>query len=176
MSVEILNKKKQKVAELKEKIDKAKVMVLSDYRSFTVAEMTELRKKLYKDQSELRVFKNTILERALKDAGIDTFGEHLHGPTAVLFGYEDPVLPLKSLVEFIKDIEKGEVRAGVVEGSVVDNAQLAVIAKLPNKEVLLAKLVGSMQSPISGFVNVLQGSIRKLVYALEAVKKQKGGE
>ncbi|OGC23228.1 50S ribosomal protein L10 [candidate division WOR-1 bacterium RIFOXYB2_FULL_42_35] len=174
MSVETLKKKKQQVADLKIKIEKAKVLVLSDYRTFNVQEITELRKSLYKDQSELRVFKNTILEKALKECGIESFAEHLHGPTAVLFGYGDPVLPLKSLVEFFKDIEKGAVKAGVVEGSVVDNKQLTVIAKLPTREVLLAKVVGSLQAPISGFVRVLQGPINKLVYALSAIKDAKG--
>jgi len=116
----------------------------------------------------------TMEKRAVEAAGFSELKEHLKGPIGLLLGYEDPVVPLKTLVDFLKEIEKGELKAGVLENKFVEAKSLAEIAKLPPREVLLSKVVGGFQAPISGLANVLQGTIRKLVYALNAVaQKQK---
>lgn len=175
MSAQAVENKKKVVKELKEKIDSATVLVVSDYRKVTVKEITELRKKLRLDDAEYKVVKNTLFQRAVEDAGFKDLKEHMSGPVAVLFGYKEPVAPLKSLVEFVKDAEKGEIKVGIVEKTLVDSKAIAEIAKLPPREVLLSKVVGGFQAPIYGLVNVLQGTIRKLVYALNAVKDKKGG-
>lgn len=174
-STKALARKKEVVDKLKEKIDLAKVIILSDYRGIPVNKITELRKKLFKDKSEYTVVKNSLLQRAFEAAGLSELNEHLTGPVGMLLGYEEPVAPLKSLVDFLDEIEKGEIKAGVFEKKVVNKAGLNEISKLPSREVLLAKVVGGMQAPIYGLVNVLQGNIRKLVYALNAIKEKKGG-
>ncbi|MFH1576615.1 MAG: 50S ribosomal protein L10 [Candidatus Margulisiibacteriota bacterium] len=177
-NAKVVAKKKQLVDDLTEKISSASVLIISDYRGISVKEITELRRKLYSEKSEFKIVKNTLLSRALEAAGYEQLKEHLEGPTGVLLGYEDPVEPLKALVDFVDEIEKGKIKAGVIEKNVVDEKSLAEISKLPPKEVLLAKVVGGFQAPIYGLVNCLQGNIRKLVYALVAVKdkKDKGGE
>ena len=176
MSVKVIEKKKKVVDKLKEKIDSASLVILSDYRRVSVKEITELRKSLRTQDAEYKIIKNSLLTRAMGAAGFAELQKHLKGPIAVLFGYEEPVAPLKTLVEFIKDIEKGEIKAGILEKNIVAAQVLSEIAKLPPKEILLARMVSGFQSPICGLVNVLQGTIRKLVYALNAVKEKKGGE
>lgn len=176
MSEQAIAEKRKVVDDLKERIARAKLMVISDYQGFSVKELTDLRRKLRAENSELKVIKNTLIELAIKEAGYETLPEHLKGSTAMLIGYGDAVAPLKILVKFIKDADKGKVRAGVVENSVFGQSDLNAIAKLPAKERLLAKVVGGLQLPIYGLVNVLQGPIRKLVYALDAIKNKKGGE
>ena len=99
-SAKALARKKEVVDKLKEKIDLAKVIILSDYRGISVNKITELRKKLYKDKSEYTIVKNSLLQKALAAAGLSDLSEHLHGPTGMLLGYDEPVAPLKSLVEF----------------------------------------------------------------------------
>jgi large subunit ribosomal protein L10 len=174
-NVKVVEKKKTAVDQLKQKIDAANVLVISDYRGVTVKQLTELRRKLYAQESEFKVVKNTLMRRALEAAGLERLSEHLAGPIGVLLGYKDPVEPLKALVDFIDEIEKGEIKAGVVEKTIIDPKGIADMAKLPPREVLLARVVGGLNAPIYGFVNALQGNIRKLVYALNAVREKKGG-
>jgi large subunit ribosomal protein L10 len=175
MPAKVTEAKKQKVQELKEKIESAKVMVLSDYRGFTVKQMTELRKKLRSQDSEYKVAKNTLLQKAAEAAGFSEFKEQLQGTTAILFGYKDPIGPVKTLVNFVKEIEKGEIKSGLVERAFVPSQGIQELAKLPAKEVLIAKVVGGLKSPLYGLANVLTGPMRKLVYALNAIKEKKGG-
>jgi large subunit ribosomal protein L10 len=170
-----LKKKQAVVTKLKEKIDQANVILLSDYRKVTVKEITDLRKKLRKEDSEYKIIKNTLLRRALESAGFTGLAEHLQGPTGVLFGYKDPVAPIKVLVEFIEEVEKGELRVGIIEKTLVDKKGLAGVAKLPPREVLIAQVVGGFKSPLYGLVNVMSGPLKKLVYALNAIKDKKGG-
>ncbi|MBN2057517.1 MAG: 50S ribosomal protein L10 [Candidatus Saganbacteria bacterium] len=171
----VIEKKKQIVDRLKEKIDTASVIVVTDYRGITVAQLTALRRKLFAEKSELKIIKNTLLRRAMESAGFKDINVHLEGPTAVLFGYEDPVAPLKALVEFVDETEKGQIKAGLIEKRPIDSKSITAMSKLPPRDVLLAKVVGGFQAPIYALVNVLQGNIRKLVYALNAVKEKKGG-
>jgi large subunit ribosomal protein L10 len=176
MSERAIAVKSKVVEELKEKISRSNLMVITDYLGYSVKQMTELRKKLRAENAEMNVIKNTLIERAVTDAGFAELKNHLKGPTVVVLGYKDTVAPLKVLVKFIKEADKGAIRIGVVDKKVFSQGDLNAISKLPPREVLLARVVGGLQSPISGFVNVLQGPIRKLVYALEAIKNKKGGE
>lgn len=176
MSAKAIAEKKKVVEEFKDKINRSKVMVLSECLGLTVKEVTELRKKLRAEESEFRVVKNTILLRAATEVGLAGVKEHCHGPTAVLLGYKDAVAPLKVLVKFLKDTGKGSLRLGRIDKDLFKGGELEAISKLPAKEVLISKVLGGLQSPIYGLVYVLQGSIRKLVYALAEVQKKKGGE
>jgi len=176
MVTKAIERKKTEVKEIKKKIDEAKMVAVADYRGLTVKELTEFRKKLYQDKAEYSVIKNTLLKRALEEAGFTQLNESLSGPTAVLFAYEDPVGPVKSLVDFVAETEKGQIKGGIFEKAFVDLDKINAISKLPSREVLLAKVVGGLQAPIYGFVNVLQGTIRSFVYALNDYANKKGGE
>ena len=168
--------KKTVVAEIKEKFQQAHSAVLLDYRGLTVAEVTELRNLCRAQGVEYVVLKNTMIELAVKELGITGLDEHLKGPTAVAFGMKDAVAPAKVLTDFIKKVRKTTVKCGVVDGQVLDAAGVQALSELPPKEVLIAKMMGSLNAPITNFVGVLSATLRSLVYAIEAVRKQKAGE
>lgn len=174
MSV-IRSEKQAVVAELKEKLASAKGAVLVDFRGLTVAQDTVLRRKMREAGVEYRVIKNTLTAIAAKEAGIEGLSTYLVGTTAIAMSSEDPVVAAKIVSEFAKDKEYKnlKIKAGIVEGSVIDANGVKALADLPSREVLLSKLLGSMMSPISGFATVLQGTIRNFVYVLDAVKQQK---
>lgn len=161
---------------VKEKMQAAQSMVLIDYRGLTVAEVTDLRNRCRKEGVEYAVIKNTMIRKAAEELGIEGLEPMLHGPTAVAFGMTDAVAPAKILVNFIKDAKKTEIKCGVMEGKVLDVKGVEALAELPPKEVLIAKMMGSLNAPITNFVGVLSATLRSLVYAIEAVRKQKAGE
>lgn len=168
-----LNKKKEEVAILKEKFESAKSAVITDYCGLNVAEVTELRAKLREAGIEYKVIKNTLLTLAANEAGIKDAEEVFKGPTAIAYGVDDQVAPAKIIAEFAKDHKKLEVKAGILEGRIISSAQVDALANLPSREVLLTQLAGLFQGPMTGLVNVLQGPIRKMGYALEEVRKAK---
>jgi len=168
----VLEEKKQIVQEIKEKVEKAQGIVLVDYRGLTVEEVTELRRNYRKAGVEYKVYKNTLMRFAFKEAGLEEFNEYLKGPSAIAFGYDDPVQPAKVTSDFAKDHDKLEIKAGIVDGKIVSVAEVKELANLPSREVLIAQVLGGFNAPIAGLANVLQGTIRKLVYALNAVKEK----
>lgn len=157
--------KKAVVAEIKEKLVAAKSVVLIDYRGLTVAEVTELRNQCRKAGVEYAVLKNTMVNLAAKEAGIEGLDAYLKGPTAVAFGMEDAVAPAKVLTEFIKKTKKTEVKCGLLDGQILDAAGVEALAAIPSREVLIAKIMGSMMSAVS-----------KFVYVVEAIRKKAAGE
>ncbi|AZR74709.1 50S ribosomal protein L10 [Anoxybacter fermentans] len=168
-----IDEKKKIVEEIAEKMNTAKSMVITDYRGLNVAEVTELRKKLREAGVEFKVIKNTLTRLAAQKAGIEGLDEILTGPNAIAFGMEDPVSPAKILVDFAKEHEKLEIKAGILDKNVIGPEKVKDLADIPPKEVLLSMVLRGMQGPISGLVNVLQGTIRNLVYVLSAIKEQK---
>ena len=171
-----LEAKKQIVSEIKGKLESAQSVVFYDYRGLTVEQVTKLRNDCRKAGVEYVVLKNTMVELAAKELGIEGLDDHLKGPTAVAFGMADAVAPAKILSEFVKSIKKTEIKCGLVDGQVIDANGVDALAQLPPKEVLIAKMMGSLNSPITGFVGVLSATLRSLVYAVDAVRKQKAGE
>ncbi|NLP41916.1 MAG: 50S ribosomal protein L10 [Veillonellaceae bacterium] len=171
----VTSEKQALVEELKEKLSNTKGAVLTNYRGLNVAQDTKLRRKLREAGVEYRVIKNTMMRIAAKEVGLEGLEESLEGPTAIAISFTDPVAPAKIISEFVKEnkLQALEVKAGLVEGKVIDAQGVKALASLPPREVLIAKALGSMQAPITGLVNVLQGSIRNLVYALDAVRQQK---
>jgi large subunit ribosomal protein L10 len=161
------------VQEIKGKLEASKGAVLTDYRGLNVAEVTELRTKLREVGVEYKVVKNTLARIAANEIGIEGLDGYLEGPTAIAYGIEDAVAPAKVLSEFAKAHKNLEIKAGILEGKVIDLNGVKALADLPSREVLLAKLLGSMQSPLYGMANVLQGNLRNLVYVLDAVRKTK---
>ncbi|MGM0507933.1 MAG: 50S ribosomal protein L10 [Fusobacteriota bacterium] len=167
-------RKIEKVKELTAKIKEAKVIVFANYKGVTVAEDTELRRKFREVNVEYLVAKNRLFKIALKEAGIeDDFSEELKGATSFAFGYEDTVNAPKVLYEFGEDKDILDIKAGYLEGEKVAKEKVETLAKLPTKEELLSKMVSSLQAPLSGLVNVLQGPTRNLAYALKAIKDEK---
>ena len=164
-NAKILESKKTVVANIKEKFDKAQTVVLVDYRGLTVAEDTELRNQLRQAGVEYCVLKNTMINLATKDMGFDQLSAHLEGPTAVAFGYEDMIAPAKILSDFSKAKKKMTIKCGICDGDYLDAAGVQALANLPSKEVLIAKIMGSMMSSVS-----------KFVYCVEALRKKQAGE
>ncbi len=157
--------KKGVVADIKEKFEKAQSAVLVDYRGLNVAEVTDLRNQLRKAGVEYAVLKNTMINLAIKDMNLDDMKAHLEGPTAVAFGYEDAVAPAKILSEFAKKNKNVTIKCGVVDGGFIDESGVQALASTPSREVLIARIMGSMMSSVS-----------KFVYALEAIRKKQAGE
>ncbi len=162
------------IKEIKDKIDKSNVVILSDYSGMTVKQMTELRKMLQKEEANYVVVKNSLALRALSNDHKEKFEEFLKGPVAMTFGAADPVAPAKILAKFIKQTSKPLIKCGIVEGRFINEKDFKSLAKIPSREELIAKAVGSIKAPLYGLVNVLSGPIRKLAYALEAIKNKKG--
>ena len=158
---------------VKEKMQAAQSMVLIDYRGLTVAEVTDLRNRCRKEGVEYAVIKNTMIRKAAEELGIEGLESMLLGPTAVAFGITDAVAPANILVNFSKDVKKTEIKCGVMEGKVLDVKGVEALAELPPKEDLIAKMMGSLNAPITNFVGVLSATLRSLVYAIDAVRKSK---
>lgn len=161
------------VKEIKEKLELSQGVVLTDYRGLNVAEVTELRNKLREAGIEFKVVKNTLTKIAASQIGLEGLAPYLEGPTAIAFGISDPVAPAKILSEFAKVHKDLEIKAGVLEGKVIGIDAVKALADLPSREVLLARVLGGMQAPMYGFAGVLQGTLRSLVYALNAVREKK---
>ena len=174
----VTSAKQAVVAQLKEQLESAKGVVLTSYKGLTVAQDTELRRELREAGVSYHVVKNTMLRIAAKEAGIEGIEEHLEGTTAFAFSTEDAVAPAKVICGFIKknkleDAEVLTVKVGMVEGKVIGVDEVKALATLPSREELIAKLLGSMNAPISNTVNVLQDVIRNAVYVLDAIRSQK---
>lgn len=151
-----IEQKQPIVEEIKGYVSTAKAAVLVDYRGLTVAQDTELRKKLRDAGVVYKVYKNTMLNFAFKGTAYEALAEELNGPTAVAFGIDDATAPARVLFECAKTMPKLEFKAGVVEGSYYDAKKLEVIATIPSREVLISKLLGSLQSPIANFARVIK--------------------
>lgn len=158
----ILNQKIKEVDELAEKINKAKVVLLTDYRGINVEDVTGIRAKLRGVNTEYRVIKNNITRRALDKCGFEGLDDLLEGPTAVILGYDDYLDASKIIYEYAKDNENYKIKGGIIEGKVVSEEEIITLAKLPSRETLIAQLAGA-----------LLGNVTKLAVALDQVRLQK---
>lgn len=164
-------KKVEQVELLTEKLRAAKVAVLTDYRGLGVGELEELRGRLRAQNVEYRVVKNTLARRAAVEAGHEAFQESLKGPLGIAFGYQDIGVPARLLQEFVRQTRlKLEIVGGLVEGRVMSPDQVRQIADLPSREVLLAQLLGTLQSPVGQLVGTIQAPLQQLVGLLESYK------
>ncbi len=143
------------VAEISELLNGAATAVVVDYRGLTVAQDTELRKQLREAGITYKVYKNTMIRRAAEGTDFAALDPHLEGPTAIAVSKDDATAPARLLAEFAKKADKLEIKAGVVEGTYYDAKGMQVIATIPSREILLGKLLGSIQSPISNLARVL---------------------
>ena len=153
-NAKIIESKALVVDEIKGKFENAKSVVVFDPRGLSVAEVTELRRALRESGSDYKVYKNTLAKRAVNSLDIK-LDEYLEGPSAISFS-SDELAPVRVISKFAKDHDKLELKAGIVEGKVADAKELAKYASIPSREVLLSKLLGSMQSPITNFARVIK--------------------
>ncbi len=160
-SKKILESKQQIVAELAGKLRRAQSGVLVKYQGKTVGDDTEMRKKLRAAEVEYVVMKNSLTKRACDIVGYTAWDEHLSGMNAIAISYNDPVAPAKILKEYADKIKTFEIRAGFLDGAVIDAATVVKLASIPSKETLLARLLGSLQSPISSLARALQAILDK---------------
>ena len=168
-----IEQKKAVVEEIKEKLEKAQLVICTDYRGLNVEQVNELRNKLRVPGVEYRVLKNTMFRFALKEAGYESIAEQVNGPNAVVFSENDPVGPAKTLFDFAKTNKQLEVKIGILEGQLLTADAVKDLAQLPSREVLLAQVVGTMQAPITSFVRVLNANLTGLVRALDGIREQK---
>ena len=168
--------KKKAVEDIKERLDANKVIYFVGYKGLTVESVSNLRENLKSNNSEMKVYKNTLISRALKEVmdGVsdDVFNVFVN-PTAIVTSKDDPIAPAKVLKDFVKTKEMLVSKGGVVDGVYLDEESINKMASLPSREVLIAKLLMLLNSPITGFVNVLQGNVREFVNVLHAIKDKK---
>jgi large subunit ribosomal protein L10 len=160
-SAKVLESKKEIVAQLTERLEKAQAGVIADFRGLTVAQDTELRTKLREAGVEYTIVKNTLTRFAANAVGLGDLDPVLHGPTALATSADDVVAPAKVLVEFAKKNEQLEIKAGFVDGKVISVDEVKVYASIPSKEVLIAKMLGSLQAPIASLVRTLDAIAKK---------------
>lgn len=157
----VLQQKQSIVQEIKENIESSKSMVLVDYRGLNVEELTNLRNQFRNEDVVYKVYKNTMMNFAFKELGLEDILELLEGPNAVAFSKEDPIAAARIANDFAKDHDKLEIKAGYLEGKFLDLEGIKEIASIPSREVLLTKLLGSIKSPVSNFVYLADAIAKK---------------
>ena len=164
-----LEAKKVLVEEIKEKLGRAKSVTFVDYNALTVAEDMEMRREYKKNGSEYKVYKNKLLLLALNELGINGAENYLNGTTAVAFSYDDEVSGAKITCQTAEKTKKLTVKFGLLNGNFVESKEIEALAKLPSKEVLIAKLLGTLNAPISGLARVCIAPVEGLARALNAI-------
>jgi large subunit ribosomal protein L10 len=165
------------VKDLQAKIRKAKSIVLADYRGLKAEDINNLRAQIKEKGGETIVAKNTLFKAALMEEKVNIAGmeKDLKGPTTAILSYNDAISPIKALVEFSKKLELPKIKSAIVEGVYANASKVDEISNIPTKEVLIARMLGSLKAPLSGLTNTLSGVQRKFVYALNAIKETKEG-
>jgi len=163
------------IAEFREKLSGVRGAVLTDFRGLSVADITELRSLLRKSEVEYRVVKNTLARLAVKDTGLEGLAAYFEGPTAIAISRKDAVAASKVLTTWGKSRPTFTIKGGVVEGRVVGSAEIAELAAVPPREVLLARMAGALQAPFTGLVRVLAVHLLGLACALDQVRQKKEG-
>ncbi|MFA6081934.1 MAG: 50S ribosomal protein L10 [Patescibacteria group bacterium] len=158
---------------LSDKLKRAKIAVLLKYQGLKVKDLEELRKSLRNMGIDMVVPKNSIAKISLKEQGIEVTGDAFSQPLAMIFSYDDEVKPAKEITLFAKSHEIVEILGGILENKMIDASVIKQLSTLPSREELLAKMVGSIASPLNGLVNVLSGVPRSLVNALKQIELQK---
>jgi len=165
--------KANKIEEIKEQLKKAQVAIVTEYRGLSVEEITNLRRKLQKEDGDYTVTKNTLAKIAVKGTEFEVLTDVFKGPIALAFGFKDQVSPAKTLTSFIKEAKKGEIIAAALNGKLLSANETKALATLPSKEEIYAKMLGCINSPASGIANSMNAIITKLVRTMDAVKDTK---
>lgn len=165
--------KAELVAEIKDRLQAAGGVILADYRGLTVKEMQSLRGSVREAGGDLKVFKNTLAQLALRDLELPALDEYLAGPTVMVFVGEDPVAPAKALADFVKAHKGFAVKGGLIENAVVDAEAIKTLASLPSREELIAKLMGTMLNPVRGVMSMFNAPAGAFARVIQAVADQK---
>ncbi len=165
--------KKQIAKNLKERFEKSKVVIATDYKGLNVMAMNDLRRKLREADIEYQVVKNTLLIRASEDTDVAQLKDYFVGPSAIAISYDDPVAPAKVLTDFAKENKKLEIKAGVMGDKLMDVAAIKSLASLPSREVLLGQVLSAMNGVPTAFVRALNGVLGNFMNVLTAIKDQK---
>lgn len=166
-------KKAEVIEETRQALGEAQGTVLANYRGLTVQQMTQLRRNLRQGGVELRVVKNTLIKRAADAVGIEGLESYLTGPTAIAFSSEDPVSPAKMMAQAVREFRKIEIKGGVLGKTVIGPEGVKELAELPSREVLLGKVVGTLNAPIQQLVWVLNAPLSNLARALDQIRQQR---
>ncbi|WP_456396768.1 50S ribosomal protein L10 [Desulfurobacterium sp.] len=161
------------IEELKEKFEKAPLVVLTDFQGMTVAESNALRRVLKEAGAEYRVVKNTLMRKAYPGTPVEQIADKFVGPTGIAFAFDDIVAAAKALKKFIEEDEKLKFKAAIIEGKVADYGQLKALASVPSREELLGQLAFALKYPINAVAWSLENLFQKLVFVLENVKSEK---
>lgn len=156
MNQAIMDAKKAVIEEVEEKLEKSQSTVIVEYRGLSVAEITELRNELRKENVELKVYKNKLVQRAISDKGFDELNESLTGPNALAFGHEDSVAPARILAKFAKDHEALVIKAGIVEGKVLPQEEIMAVSKLPGRDGMYSMVLCCLKEPVAKVARVIQ--------------------
>jgi large subunit ribosomal protein L10 len=168
------SEKEQIIAKVKERALRAKSMFFADFTGITVEQVSELRREFRKSNVDYQVVKNTLAKKALAEmSDFDKVAVHLEQPTAIAFGYDDPVAPAKIIKKFREKNEKLKLKVCVVENRVYEGSRLEELAKLPTKKEIISGILGSIQSPMSGVVGAINAVMRDLVGVIDAIEKKK---
>ena len=162
------------VEEIKEKLDSARIAILTEFQGLNVAEMTELRKLFREANVDYKVYRNTLTSIAAQQLGVSGVDDHLVGTTALAFCKDDLIAPAKIVKDFGAKHQNFRVKAGILDKQVIGSDDVIELASIPPRDVLIAQLLGTMQAPISGLLSVLQGTIRSFVSVLSNLAEQKG--
>ena len=165
--------KEKMLEEVTAELKKAELVIISDYRGLNVKAINDLRGKLRNEQCRYKITKNTMNRLACRQAGVESLEPLFEGPTAIAYSSADPVAAAKVFNEFAKENEALVVKGGLLSGQVLDAAGVKALGDIPPREVLLAQVVGGFQAPIAGLVGALSGTLRSLVYTVDAVRQQK---
>jgi len=166
--------KQQELEDLTDKLTRTKAAVFCDYTGLDVASVEELRNSLREEEVDYRVSKKTLLAKALKEAGVEGVDtKELAGQLSVAYGYKDEVMPAKLVAKFQKEHDQMKILGGIYENKFVDEAEVKKLAAVPGREELMAKLVGSINAPVSGIVSVCSGVLRNLTGVIGAIKDAK---
>lgn len=166
-------KKAENIAELRAKFEKANAAFIAEYKGIKAVVMNDLRKSLRANSIEFKVVRNTLARRAVAGLGAEVVTKDLKGSTAIVFSYNDAAQAAKAITQFAKEQPGLKLRGGVLGAKAITADDIVGLSQLPSREVLLAKLLGTLNAPVSGFVCVLSGVPRKLLYALNAVGSAK---
>jgi large subunit ribosomal protein L10 len=165
--------KAENAAVVHKKFAIAKMAVVTEYRGLSVAQMTKLRREIRDASGEYQIIKNTLVRRALQDTAYGVLDRLLEGPNGWVFAYDDPILLTKALVKFVDDNEKLRIKGGVFEGEFLDPAKVKVLARMPSKPELQAKLLALIQAPASQLARLIQEPGARVVRLLETLRKAK---
>jgi len=170
-------KKIQAVAEMTETLSRSSVVIGADYRGLSVEEATALRRAMREAGIQVQVVKNTLFLRAAEAAGMPGVGELAEGPTAIIYGFDDPLAPIKTVVEFQRQSRNAfQARKAFLDGEIIPAARLADIASLPPREVMIAEIAGALQSPITNLVYLLTATLQEFTGLLDARSSQMESE